>query len=105
MVLQGILEEVNLLQEITEACRTCVRSFVEDRTDSQGQVSIDSFANIARNMGFQKQPWEEALKVQYPHPLHKSECIFMLTTRIFPSEHGEHYDLSFSPCMRLYLCV
>lgn len=61
--MQGLLEEVNLLQEITEACRSCVRAFVEDRTDSQGQVSIDSFANIARNFGFQKQPWEEALKV------------------------------------------
>ncbi|EIE24949.1 magnesium chelatase subunit H [Coccomyxa subellipsoidea C-169] len=59
---KGLLEEVNLLQEITEACRSCVRAFVEDRTDSQGQVSIDSFANIARNFGFQKQPWEEALK-------------------------------------------
>jgi magnesium chelatase subunit H len=63
--MQGILEEVNLLQDITEACRACVRAFVEDRTDSQGQVSLDSFANFARNLGFQKQPWEAALKV---HP-------------------------------------
>lgn len=78
MLLQGILEEVNLLQEITEACRACVRSFVEDRTDSQGEVSIDSFANIARNLGFQKQPWEEALKVQHPHPLLESGCTVYL---------------------------
>lgn len=62
-VAQGILEEVNLLQEMTEACRACVRAFVNDRTDPQGRVSIDSFANFARNLGFQKQPWEEALKV------------------------------------------
>ena len=78
LVLQGILEEVNLLQEITEACRASVRSFVEDRTDSQGQVSIDSFANIARSMGFQKQPWEEALKVQHPHHLHNVHCAFCI---------------------------
>ena len=62
---QGILEEVNLLQEITEAARTCVRAFVEDRTDASGLVSTDSFAGFARGMGLQAQPWEAALKV--PH--------------------------------------
>ena len=60
---QGILEEVNLLQEITEAARACVRAFVEDRTDASGLVSTDSFASFARGMGLQAQPWEAALKV------------------------------------------
>ena len=62
---QGILEEVNLLQEITEAARACVRAFVEDRTDASGLVSTDSFVGFARGMGLQAQPWEAALKV--PH--------------------------------------
>ena len=60
---QGILEEVNLLQDITEAARACVRAFVEDRTDASGLVSTDSFASFARGMGLQAQPWEAALKV------------------------------------------
>ena len=60
---QGVLEEVNLLQEITEAARAAVRLFVEDRTDAAGVVSTDSFANFARMTGLQAQPWEAALKV------------------------------------------
>ena len=63
--MQGILEEVTLLQEITEAARSCVRAFVEDRTDASGLVSTDSFASFARMAGLQAQPWEKALKV---HP-------------------------------------
>ena len=62
-MLQGVLEEVNLLQEITEAARESVRLFVEDRTDANGVVSFDSFANFARMTGLQAQPWEAALKV------------------------------------------
>ncbi len=63
---------MNLLQDITEAARATVRAFVEDRTDSRGQVSIDSFANFARMTGLQAQPWEAALKVSlhyYPEDL------------------------------------
>ena len=63
---QGVLEEVTLLQEINEAARSCVRAFVEDRTDAGGLVSTDSFASFARMAGFQAQPWEKALKVRLP---------------------------------------
>jgi hypothetical protein len=62
-VVQGVLEEVTLLQEITETCRGAVRAFVEDRTDSKGRVSEDSLNNFARSMGFGQQPWTKALKV------------------------------------------
>ena len=61
--LQGVLEEVSLLQEITEACRGAVRAFVEDRTDSKGRVSQDSLNNFARSIGFGQQPWTKSLKV------------------------------------------
>ena len=71
---QGVLEEVTLLQEITEAARTCVRAFVEDRTDADGLVSTDSFANFARMAGLQAQPWEAALKVCFLHVSHASRC-------------------------------
>ncbi len=60
--MQGILEEVTLLQEITEACRGAVRAFVEDRTDADGRVSQDSLNNFARSIGFGQQPWTMALK-------------------------------------------
>lgn len=62
-LLQGLLEEVALLQEITEACRMAVRAFVEDRTDETGRVSQDSLNNFARSLGFGQQPWTKALKV------------------------------------------
>ena len=65
LLLQGVLEEVTLLQEITESCRAAVRAFVEDRTDSNGRVSQDSLNNFARSMGFGEQPWTKALKVRY----------------------------------------
>lgn len=69
-----MLEEVTLLQEITEAARACVRAFVEDRTDANGLVSIDSFANFARMAGLQAQPWEAALKVCLLHVSHANRC-------------------------------
>ena len=52
------------LQNITDAARTCVRLFVDDRTDASGLVSIDSFAKFARMTGLQAQPWQAALKVR-----------------------------------------
>eukprot|EP00884_Botryococcus_braunii_P002250 jgi/Botrbrau1/12025/Bobra.0293s0002.1 len=59
---KGVFEEVALLEEMKEICRGCVRSFVEDRTDVQGRVSIDSFANFARQIGLQQDPWVKVLK-------------------------------------------
>ena len=61
---QGVLEEVNLLQDITLATRAMVGAFVEDRTDDEGRISSDSFAGLARRIGFRAQPWEEAIKVR-----------------------------------------
>lgn len=54
---------MTLLQEITEATRVAVRAFVEDRTDKEGRVSLDSLSSFARNIGFGSQPWATALKV------------------------------------------
>ncbi len=60
---QGILEDVALLQEITEACRSAVGEFVKDRTDSEGRVSKNSLNVLARNFGLSPDPWATALKV------------------------------------------
>ena len=57
-----MLEEVNLLQDITLATRAMVGAFVDDRTDDEGRISSDSFAGLARRIGFRAQPWEEAIK-------------------------------------------
>ena len=35
---QGNLDDVTLLQDITEVCRATVRAFVEERTDKNDQV-------------------------------------------------------------------
>ena len=65
---------MTLLQDITEAARACVRAFVEDRTDANGLISTDSFANFARMTGLQAQPWEAALKVCLLHVPHAKRC-------------------------------
>lgn len=62
---KGILEDVQLLQDITLATRTAVGSLVQAQTDAQGRVSLVSRLNFF-NMG-KKEPWTEALhQAGYP---------------------------------------
>jgi magnesium chelatase subunit H len=56
---KGILEDVQLLQEITMACRAAVTALVKEQTDASGRVSFVSKLNFF-NMG-RKQPWVESL--------------------------------------------
>ena len=94
---QGILEEVNLLQEITEAARACVRAFVEDRTDASGLVSTDSFATFARGMGLQAQPWEAALKVPRASAC-VSENWLLSVPLVLDSPQGAHICITCQSC-------
>lgn len=49
---------------MTEVCRNSVRSFVEDRTDKDGRVSIKALNKFAQMTGFGAQePWNEVIKV------------------------------------------
>ncbi|ALF54352.1 magnesium chelatase [Nostoc piscinale CENA21] len=62
---QGVLEDVQLLQDITLATRAAVRALVQEQTDAEGRVSLVSRLNFF-NMG-KKEPWVEALhKAGYP---------------------------------------
>ncbi len=62
---KGILEDVQLLQDITLATRTAVGALVQAQTDAEGRVSLVSRLNFF-NMG-KKEPWVEALhKAGYP---------------------------------------
>ncbi|WP_193198218.1 magnesium chelatase subunit H [Nostoc sp. MG11] len=62
---RGILEDVQLLQDITLATRTAVSALVQEQTDAEGRVSLVSRLNFF-NMG-KKEPWVEALhKAGYP---------------------------------------
>lgn len=59
---KGILADVNLLNEITQASRAAVSAFVEKTTNSNGQV-----VNVAEKLGTffglgRREPWVEALK-------------------------------------------
>jgi magnesium chelatase subunit H len=56
---KGILADVNLLQDITEACRAAVRALVEEQINADGRVSFVSKLNFL-NMG-KKAPWVESL--------------------------------------------
>ncbi|RCJ29263.1 magnesium chelatase subunit H [Nostoc minutum NIES-26] len=62
---KGILEDVQLLQDITLATREAVGALVKEQTDAEGRVSLVSRLNFF-NMG-KKEPWVEALhKAGYP---------------------------------------
>ncbi|MEH2422328.1 MAG: magnesium chelatase subunit H [Nostoc sp.] len=62
---RGILEDVQLLQDITLATRAAVSALVQEQTDAEGRVSLVSRLNFF-NMG-KKEPWVEALhKAGYP---------------------------------------
>ncbi len=52
---KGILTDVELLQNITEACRASVRALVEEQINAEGRVSFVSKLNFL-NMG-KKEPW------------------------------------------------
>jgi magnesium chelatase subunit H len=56
---RGILEDVQLLQDITIATRAAVGALVQEQTDAEGRVSLVSRLNFF-NMG-KKEPWVEAL--------------------------------------------
>ena len=56
---KGILEDVQLLQDITLATRAAVAALVKEQTDADGRVSLVSKLNFF-NMG-KKEPWTEAL--------------------------------------------
>ncbi|MBD1885896.1 magnesium chelatase subunit H [Microcoleus vaginatus] len=56
---KGILSDVELLQNITLACRDAVGALVKEQTDAEGRVSLVSKLNFF-NMG-KKTPWLEAL--------------------------------------------
>lgn len=56
---RGILEDVQLLQDITLATRAAVAALVQEQTDADGRVSLVSKLNFF-NMG-KKEPWIEAL--------------------------------------------
>ncbi|WP_017317746.1 magnesium chelatase subunit H [Mastigocladopsis repens] len=56
---KGLLEDVQLLQDITMATRAAVSALVKEQTDAQGRVSLVSKLNFF-NMG-KKEPWVEAL--------------------------------------------
>ncbi|MFH7030037.1 MAG: magnesium chelatase subunit H [Heteroscytonema crispum UTEX LB 1556] len=62
---RGILEDVQLLQDITMATRGAVSALVKEQTDAEGRVSLVSKLNFF-NMG-KKEPWVEALhQAGYP---------------------------------------
>lgn len=68
----GVLEDVQLLQDITLATREAVGALVKAQTDAEGRVSLVSRLNFF-NMG-KKQPWVEALH-QAGYPKVDSEAL------------------------------
>lgn len=59
---KGILADVDTLQRITEACRTAVREFVNDRTGLDGRIGTNMWTQLVKFTGFYVDPWVRALQ-------------------------------------------
>ena len=57
-----MLADVDLLQQITEACRTAVREFVKDRTGLDGRIGTNWLAQLTKSFGLSVDPWVRALQ-------------------------------------------
>jgi magnesium chelatase subunit H len=59
---RGVLDDVQLLNDITQAVRTSVAAMVQAQVDEEGRVSRNSMLNNLFNLGgAKKEPWIEAL--------------------------------------------
>eukprot|EP01025_Chloroclados_australasicus_P056517 TRINITY_DN7000_c0_g1_i1.p1 TRINITY_DN7000_c0_g1~~TRINITY_DN7000_c0_g1_i1.p1 ORF type:complete len:1392 (-),score=211.30 TRINITY_DN7000_c0_g1_i1:327-4502(-) len=59
---KGVLEDVDLLQRITEASRNCVKEFVKGRTDADGRIGTNLMSQLAKFTGLGVEPWVKALE-------------------------------------------
>lgn len=57
---KGVLADVTLLNDITQACRTAVAAYVNTATNSKGQV-VGVPTTLGSIFGITKDPWVEAL--------------------------------------------
>jgi magnesium chelatase subunit H len=65
---QGLLDDVQLLNEIQQATRVAVRAMVESQQDEEGRVSKTSMLANLFNFGQKKEPWMVALHdLGYPN--------------------------------------
>lgn len=58
---KGILEDVSLVERITNMSRECVTEFVKDRTGSDGRIGTNPLQNLIKFTGFYREPWVRAL--------------------------------------------
>jgi len=63
---QGVLEDVDLNTQITEAARAATRALVNQSTDGNGRVKevtslVDDLGGLFNNMMGKKKPWTEAI--------------------------------------------
>jgi len=60
---KGVLADVQLLQDITEASRNCVRSFVKGKTGADGRIKQNDFmGDLAKLAGLTSDPWLQGIK-------------------------------------------
>eukprot|EP00197_Chlamydomonas_leiostraca_P005537 CAMPEP_0202865108 /NCGR_PEP_ID=MMETSP1391-20130828/5262_1 /ASSEMBLY_ACC=CAM_ASM_000867 /TAXON_ID=1034604 /ORGANISM="Chlamydomonas leiostraca, Strain SAG 11-49" /LENGTH=1401 /DNA_ID=CAMNT_0049544909 /DNA_START=11 /DNA_END=4216 /DNA_ORIENTATION=+ len=59
---RGVLADVELLQQITEACRDCVKEFVRDRTGLDGRIGQSFLTVLSKWTGFYEDPLQRALR-------------------------------------------
>jgi magnesium chelatase subunit H len=73
---KGVLEDVELLQQITEASRECVAAFVNDRTGFDGRIGKNWIAEISKAFGLSEEPWVRGLRGT---PFFKADRVELIT--------------------------
>jgi magnesium chelatase subunit H len=58
---KGLLEDVALVERITQMSRQCVTEFVNDRTGADGRIGSNPIASMMKYTGFYREPWVRAL--------------------------------------------
>jgi len=59
---KGVLDDVNLLQDITQACRAAVGEFVAESVAKDGRIDVAFVDILGKLSGAKAEPWVEALK-------------------------------------------
>uniref|UniRef100_A0A061S850 magnesium chelatase n=1 Tax=Tetraselmis sp. GSL018 TaxID=582737 RepID=A0A061S850_9CHLO len=59
---RGKLEDVTLLEEITEASRSAIRAYVKGQTGPDGRIRRSALNNLAQSFGITMEPYVKALQ-------------------------------------------
>ena len=103
---KGVLADVDLLQQITEACRSCVREFVRDRTGLDGRIGTNWLAALGKSLGISVDPWVRALQgTAFAGAPARARAAALLAPPLSPRAHMRMPDAAASAPPHTHTCT